>query len=107
MASQSESSSGSNRKVSDVWSYFTKVADMKKAMCTICHKELAYLGGTTNLCDHLTSQHTLCYNPYKKNESKKKTLDRFIIRPAKCSDARMKNITDRVTQMIIRDLRPI
>ncbi len=107
MASQSESSGGSNRKVSDVWSYFTKVADMKKAMCTICRKELAYLGRTTNLRDHLTSQHALCYNADKKNESKKKTLDRFIIRPAKCSDARMKNITDRVTQMIVRDLRPI
>ena len=60
-----------------------------------------------NLCDHLTSQYVLCYNPDKKNESKKKTLNRFIIRPAKCSDALMKNITDRVTQMIVQDLRPI
>ena len=111
MASDSDSSgsgsTSSNRKVSDVWKYFTKLADMKKAVCTICQKEFAYLGGTTNLRDHLTSKHALFYCPEtKKTESKKNTLDGFI-RPAKCSDARMKNITDRVTQMIVQDLRPI
>ena len=30
-----------------------------------------------------------------------------FIRLAKCSDAHMKNITDRVTPMIVQDLRPI
>ena len=103
MATRSESTISGNRKVSDVWEYFEKVADTKKAMCTICNKEFAYLGGTTNLCNHITSKHALNYCPDIK---KKNTLDGFL-RPAKCSDARMKNITDRVTQMIVQDLRPI
>ena len=107
MATKSELSISGNRKVSDVWEYFEKIADTKKAMCRICKKEFAYLGGTTNLRNHLTSKHTFHYFPERRPESKKSTtLDGFI-KPAKCSDARMKDITDRVTQMIVQDLRPI
>ena len=107
MESPSESSGNSFRKVSDVWNYFTKLSDKKKAVCSICRKELAYLGGTTNLRDHLTSKHALhYYSADKKNESQKKTLDGFVTR-SRCSDACSKNITDRVTEMIVKDLRPI
>ena len=37
---------------------------------------------------------------------KKSTMDDFV-RPAKCSDIHAKCITDRVTQMLVTDLRPI
>ena len=37
---------------------------------------------------------------------KKSTMDDFV-RPAKCSDTHAKCITDRVTQMLVTDLRPI
>ena len=98
----------SNRKISDVWKYFTKTPDKKKAICSICHKELAYSGGTTNLRDHVSSKHPLQYFPAGKTAtgSKTTTLDGFV-RPSKCSEARAKGITDRVSQMIVQDLRPI
>ena len=47
--SDSQSDVSSIRKISDVWKYFTKTPDKKKAICSICHRELAYSGGTTNL----------------------------------------------------------
>ena len=103
MVKKSESSI--NRKASDVWDYFVKVADAKKATCKICNKELAFLGGTMNLRNHLTSKHALDYCPEPKGK-KSTTLDGFL-KPVKCTDAHMKNITDRVTQMIVQDLRPV
>ena len=99
-----------NRTVSDVWNFYKKLHDRRKAMCTICKKEFAYLGGTTNLRNHLVSKHSTLYCPDVETtttESRKaSTLDGFA-RPAKCSEARAKNISDRVTHMIVQDLRPI
>ena len=98
----------SSRKVSDVWKYFTKTSDKKKAVCSICQKELSYSGGTTNLCDHLTLKHTLQYFPTSRatTGSKTTTLDGFV-KSSKCSESRAKSIMDRVSQMIVQDLRPI
>ena len=91
-----------SQKISDVWKCFTKTPDKKKAICSICHKELAYSGGTTNLRDHVSSKHPLQYIPAGKmaTASKTESLSGFV-RPSKCSDARAKNITDRVSQMIV------
>ena len=61
--SSTSSQSDVSRKISDVWKCFTKTPDKKKAICSICHKELAYSGGTTNLCDHVSSKHPLQYIP--------------------------------------------
>ena len=82
--------------------------DKKKAICSICHKELAYSGGTTNLRDHISLKHPLQYFPAGKTATGGKTasLDGFV-RPSKCSEARAKGITDRVSQMIVQDLQPI
>ena len=104
----SSSSHDVSRKISDVWKYFTKTPDKKKAICSICHKELAYSGGTTNLHDHVSSKHPLQYFPAGKAATGSKTasLDGFV-RPSKCSKACAKGITDRVSQMIVQDLRPI
>lgn len=44
----------SGHKISDVWKYFTKTTDKKRAICSICQKDLAYSGETTNLCEHLS-----------------------------------------------------
>ena len=78
--SDSRSDVSSIRKISDVWKYFTKTPDKKKAICSICHKELAYSGGTTNLRDHLSSKHPLQYFPASKTPagSKTTTLDGFV-----------------------------
>ena len=97
--STSSSSIGSqtdvSQKISDVWKYFTKTPDKKKAIFSICHKELAYSGGTTNLRDLVSSKHPLQYVPLGKlaTESKTKSLSEFV-RPSKCSDARARSITD-------------
>ena len=92
----------------DVWKYFTKTPDKKKAICSICHKELAYSGSTTNLCDHVSSKHPLQYIPAGKMAAGRKTesLSGFV-RPSKCSNAHTKSITNRVSQMIVQDLWPI
>ena len=85
-----------------------KTPDKKKAICSICHKELAYSGGTTNLRDHVSSKQPLQYVPPGKlaTESKIESLSGFV-RPSKCSDARARSITDRVSRMIVQDMRPI
>ena len=101
----------STHKVSDVWKYFTKMADKKKAICSICKKALAYSGGTRNLCEHLSSQHSL--QNFSAGSGKTTTgnktitsLDGFV-KCSKCAEAHAKGITDRVSQMIVQDLRPI
>ena len=94
------------RKVSDIWKHFSKSADKRKAVCSICDKELSYSGGTTNLRDHLEEKHSVKYSTTSKPTTLCTTMDDFVKR-MKCSEACAKNITDRVSQMIVQDLRPI
>jgi len=99
------------KKVLDVWDYYQKIDNRKKPCVTVvCSKEFAYLGGTTNLRNYLMSKHWRQYKPDVEASTiesrKKSTMDDFV-RPAKCSDTRAKCITDRVTQMLVTDLRQI
>ena len=68
---------------------------------------LAYSGGTLNLCEHLSSKHSLQYfsagSDMTTTGSKMKRLDGFV-QPSKCTEVRAKGITDRVSQMIVQDL---
>ena len=66
------------RKVSDVWKYFNKSADKKKAVCSICDKALSYSLGPTNLRDHLQAKHPLQYFTTTKPTIKCTTLDDFV-----------------------------
>ena len=43
---------------SDVWQYFTKGKERKKAKCQLCSKELVFHSGTTNLREHLMNRHS-------------------------------------------------
>ena len=97
-----------SRKISDAWKYYTKIPDKKKAICSIYLTELAYSRGTKNLRDHVSSKHPLQYVPPGKlvTESKTENLSGFV-RPSKCSDACARSITDRVSWMIVQDLRPL
>ena len=95
---------------SEVWKHFIKVKEGTKAMCTLCSKGLAYRGGTTNLRQHLTSQHPLRYNhqtPTKKDEASKQTTLDVFSKPRSCPNVQPKEITDRIVNMIALDLRPI
>ena len=109
--SQNLAGESSSSAKSDVWKYFVKDNDGNKAECKLCSKVLAYRGGTTNLRNHLKSQHPLRYD--KKQESadgkgkmKQAPLTSFV-QPRSCSDARSKAITERIADMIALDLRPI
>ena len=71
----------------DVWKYCEKIIDMKKAMCTICKKESAYLGEITNL---QTLKHTLHYCSEQGSESKNSMMLDGFLRPVKCKDAHIR-----------------
>ena len=110
-SSNSQSDVFSTHKVLDIWKYFTKMADKKKAICSICKKALAYSGSTRNLREHLSSRHSL--QNFSAGSCKTTTgnkaitsLDGFV-KSSKCTEARAKEITHRVSQMIVQDLRPI
>ena len=123
MASSSTSSSSSSSTqpisnagvtpsdgTSDVWKYFKKKKEQKKALCTICNKLYAYCGGTTNLREHLEAFHSVVYKRRRSLEeesgSSQRSLDSFL-RPKQCSDARAKDIVQKIVSMIIVDMRPI
>ena len=61
-------------------------------------------GGTSsNLREHLLTQHPLNYKP-KASSKKQATLDSFS-KPRHYSEARTKDITDRIVSMLALDLR--
>ena len=106
-ASQSESSVSHK---SDVWKYFSKDKDRKKATCQLCSKELAFKSGTTNLREHLMSKHCGTYKSQStKCASKEKqgTLLQTFSKPKRCSNARAKEITDHIANFVALDMRPI
>ncbi len=94
---------------SEVWKYFEKIQGANKAKCTLCSRELAYRGGTTNLRDHLASKHPLNYEPQEKKSQGKRmqgTLDTFA-KPRYCSESRAAEITERIVNMVALDMRPV
>ena len=97
------------KKVSDVWNYFVKKKEEKKAQCKLCGKQLAYHGGTSNLRDHLTNIHPVKYQPQgcsSMSKSKEGPMDRMF-KTKCCSNTRSKEITDKIVNMIVMDTRPI
>ena len=91
---------------SDVWDFFEKLPDTdKKVRCILCHpqKDFAFHGGTTNLREHLSSKHPLEY----KAETKKQTTLFDYTKHSRCSEARKRNITSLILDMVAIDLRPL
>jgi len=101
VGSASCSSGGSGRAPSDVWKFFEKKKEAKKAKCTVCGKELAFHGGTSNLRDHLLKMHPLSYQKPQRG-----SIDTFL-KPRQCSEARIKEITERIASILALDLRPL
>ena len=58
---------------SDVWKYFEKCAESKKANCSPCLKLLSYCRETSNLWERLLTQHPFNYKP-KASSKKQATL---------------------------------
>ena len=97
------------KKASDVWNYFVKKKEVKKAQCKICSKELAYHGGTTNLRAHLEKIHPVQYSDDHSSKSKtgqQGSMERFFSKKF-CSATRSKEITEKIVNMIITDTRPL
>ena len=92
----------SRREKSDVWKYFKKNGQ-KSVTCQICSRRLAYHGGTSNLREHLVRIHPKEFNPRQK--SKPASLEQFLSRTT-CSAIRGKRITELISEMVARDLRP-
>ena len=82
-----------------------KILESNKAKCSLCSKLLSYHGGTSNLWEHLLTQHPFNYKP-KASTKKQGTLDWFS-KPRRCSEARTKDITDRIVSMLALDIRPV
>ncbi len=78
MAEQPVNGPPTKKQRSDVWQYYDLIIGQKKARCLLCnpHKVLAYHGGTTNLHEHLVSQHPSVYSS-KKKDSTQTTLNHF------------------------------
>ena len=85
-----------------MWGFFTRKEERKVA-CRLCGKDYAYHGGTSNLRDHLVRCHTKEFEPA--TASQQTTIESFMHR-SKCSTARAREITLRIVDFVICDLRP-
>ena len=76
--------------------------------CLLCEKTYSYCDGTTNLRDHLSSQHSLTYTvkQVKPGSSKSQlSLDKYA-KPVFCSESKSKSITDAIVDIVAEDVRP-
>ena len=91
---------------SDVWEHYKLVKGEKKVLCMLCnpHKEISYHGGTSNLRDHLTSQHPLVY---KINTTAKQTSLLDFSKKSRCSESRSKEITKLIMELVIQEISAI
>ena len=98
-------------KTSKAWLYFnTQSSTSQKAVCTIWKREVACLGGTTNLLAHLQKWHGDIYNRICPNSSQG-NLDKYItnnkVVKLPYHSNRSKSLTSAICEFVMRDLRPI
>ena len=102
---QSVSDVDGKKYKSQVWKFFTKKG--KRAVtCNVCNAGLAYHGGTSCMLQHLKRKHPCEHIVKPEEKQKQKKLDTFTRKHA-CSAERADVISDRIANMIIKDLRPI
>ena len=76
------------------------------ATCFLCHKELSYCGGMTNVSDHLMRIHPLKYTAEAdKNKVSTAKIDTFVNKIV-YSKSHAKKITNLMAEMLTLDLRP-
>ena len=79
-------------------------------MCSLCGKEIAYHGGTTNLRNHLLYKHPLIYSPKDKTGKglgKKQSNVDTVVKARVCSEAKTKEITNCNLNLICMDIQPV
>ena len=73
----------------------------QKTLCKVCKNEYTHHGGTSNLQDHL-----VCAHPSKLHPPEDQPCLNEYLSKAKCPEGCAKRITEHITDMVVRDLRP-
>jgi len=109
----------SSRQKSPVWKYFgieknsSGAAERDKCVtCKLCGQKVAHGGGTTNLKNHLQTNHRKEYDELFENESSlPSTIDSFVrssgSKKLPQNSPRAVELTNAVVEFISRDLRPV
>ena len=79
-------------------------------MCSLCGKGIAYHGRTTNLRNHLLYKHPFVYSSKDKTDKglgkKQSNLD-TVVKARVCSEAKAKEITNCILNLICMDIWPV
>ncbi|XP_072376816.1 uncharacterized protein [Diabrotica undecimpunctata] len=59
---------GHRKTVPQLWEYFTKISDMQ-VYCNLCHQEISYKSSTSNLKEHLSTNHSDVLPVYKESDN--------------------------------------
>ena len=93
------------RRTSPVWDYFRRQDG--KITCSICNKDFADGGGTSNLQKHLRAKHVDEAKKCFGEADAKQPLMSMFTDARRCSPARATRITELIAEMVARDLRPL
>ena len=108
-------------KNANLWKYFGfKPEDgrtplpqyMNKVYCTISeckHPEIAYSGNTTNILRHLSQYHPVQNAEYlgMASPTPQSSITAFMGKKMALTDAKAKQITQRIVYCVVEDLRPM
>ena len=113
----------SSRQKSVVWKYFgieknsSGVAERdRRVTCKICAQKVAHGGGTTNLKNHLKTNHRAEFEELYGSEqvANQTSMDRFVqsspsssIKKLPHNSTRAVELSNAVVEFVVRDLRPV
>ena len=109
----------SKRLKSAVWKHFGvekssngAVHKDKYVTCKLCSQKVAHGGGTTNLKNHLRSNHRAQYEElYGSEDTGQTSMDTFVqkvsVKKLPHNSTRAMELTDALLEFIARDLRPV
>ena len=109
----------STRLKSAVWKYFGvekssngTVQKDRHVICKLCSQKVAHGGGTTNLKNHLRTNHRTQYEElYGSEDTGQTSMDTFVqkvsVKKLPHNSTRAVELTDALLEFIARDLRPV
>lgn len=110
----------STRQKSVVWKYFGIEKNSsgaaqrdRRVTCKLCAQKVAHGGGTTNLRNHLKTNHRVEFEELYGNETNQTSIDSFVQRSSSSvkklphNSTRAVELTSAVVEFVARDLRPV
>ena len=108
----------STRQKSVVWKYFYVKKNRsgvtqrdKRVTCSLYTQKIAHGGGTTNLKNHLKTNHWKEYEELFENEDNQTLLDNFVqlsdVKKLLHNSTQAVELTNAVVEFVARDLRPV